>query len=129
LMLLSGVIPLHWLTFAYMSWQAAVPTVTIVHNLQYHALVWFHNRNRYAGAEGEAKHGRIPAAVAKHLAVYALLALAFRAMYRILGCRLGNVRELAFGFFCGFGLTHYYLDSKIWRVRHDPGLREALRMA
>jgi hypothetical protein len=32
-----------------MSWQAAVPTVTIVHNLQYHALVWFHNRNRYAG--------------------------------------------------------------------------------
>ena len=44
-----AVIPLHWLTFAYLSWQAAVPTVTIVHNLQYHALVWFHNRNRYAG--------------------------------------------------------------------------------
>ena len=48
-LLFGGVIPLHWLTFAYMSWQAAVPTVTIVHNLQYHALVWFHNRNRYAG--------------------------------------------------------------------------------
>ena len=45
----AAVIPLHWLTFAYLSWQAAVPTVTIVHNLQYHALVWFHNRNRYAG--------------------------------------------------------------------------------
>ena len=48
-LLLGAIIPLHWLTFAYMSWQAAVPTVTIVHNLQYHALVWFHNRNRYAG--------------------------------------------------------------------------------
>ena len=46
-LLLAAVIPLHWLTFAYMSWQAAVPTVTIVHNLQYHAIVWFHNRNRY----------------------------------------------------------------------------------
>jgi hypothetical protein len=39
------------------------------------------------------------------------------------------VSDLAFGFFCGFGLTHYYLDSRIWRVRHDPGLREALQMA
>ena len=46
--------PLHWLTFAYMSWQAAVPTVTIVHNLQYHAIVWFHNRNRYGGAEARS---------------------------------------------------------------------------
>src|SRR5262249_2769977 len=64
-LLLGGVIPLHWLTFAYLSWQAAVPTVTIVHNLQYHAIVWFHNRNRYAGA---TDHGRIPAAVSKSLA-------------------------------------------------------------
>jgi hypothetical protein len=41
---------------------------------------------------------------------------------------LGKTSELAFGFFCGFGLTHYYLDSRIWRVRHDPGLRAALRL-
>src|SRR5579885_830318 len=47
-LLLAAVLPLHALTFAHMSWQAAVPTVTIVHNLQYHAIVWFHNRNRYA---------------------------------------------------------------------------------
>jgi hypothetical protein len=39
------------------------------------------------------------------------------------------VSNLAFGFFAGFGLTHYYLDSRIWRVRHDPGLREALQLA
>jgi hypothetical protein len=128
LLLLGGVIPLHWLTFAYMGWQAAVPTVTIVHNLQYHALIWFHNRNRYAGAEGEARHGRIPAAVGRHLLAYAGLALAFSALYRIPGFQLGNANDMAFGFFCGFGLTHYYLDSKIWRVRHDPGLRQALRL-
>jgi hypothetical protein len=126
-LLLAAVIPLHWLTFAYMSWQAAVPTVTIVHNLQYHAIVWFHNRNRYA--DGAAEHGRLPVAVSRSLLTYAAIGLAFSALYRVPGFELGQVSDLAFGFFCGFGLTHYYLDSRIWRVRHDPGLREALQLA
>jgi hypothetical protein len=125
-LLLGAVIPLHWLTFAYLSWQAAVPTVTIVHNLQYHAIVWFHNRNRYAG---DARHGRIPAAVSRSLLAYAAAGLAFSLLYRVPGFRLGQVSDVAFGLFCGFGLTHYYLDSRIWRVRHDPGLRAALKLA
>jgi hypothetical protein len=125
MLLLGAVIPLHWLTFTFMSWMAAVPTVTIVHNLQYHAIVWFHNRNRYAASEG---HGRIPKAVSRSLVAYAVLGLAFSALYRVPGFMLGQVSDLAFGFFCGFGLTHYYLDSRIWRVRHDPGLREALQL-
>ena len=124
-LLFAAVVPLHWLTFATMSWQAAVPTVTIVHNLQYHAIVWFHNRNRYAGA---ARFGRIPAAVSRSLLAYAAMGLAFSLIYRVPGFALGRISELAFGFFCGVGLTHYYLDSRIWRVRHDPGLRAALRL-
>jgi len=126
-LLLAAVVPLHWLTFATMSWQAAVPTVTIVHNLQYHAIVWFHNRNRYAGA-GATRFGRIPAAVSRSLLAYAAMGLAFSLIYRVPGFALGRISELAFGFFCGVGLTHYYLDSRIWRVRHDPGLRAALRL-
>jgi hypothetical protein len=126
-LLFAAIMPLHWLTFAYMSWQAAVPTVTIVHNLQYHAIVWFHNRNRYSDSK-ESSHGRIPAAVSRSLLAYIAVGLAFSLLYRIPGFALGKVSELAFGFFCGFGLTHYYLDSRIWRVRHDPGLRTALRM-
>ena len=129
LLLFAAVIPLHWLTFACMSWQAAVPTVTIVHNLQYHAIVWFHNRNRYSGRDARARHGRISAAVARSLAAYVVVGLLFSALYRIPGFALGQTSDLAFGFFCGFGLTHYYLDSRIWRVRHDSGLRTALRMA
>ena len=117
-LLFAAIIPLHWLTFAYMSWQAAVPTVTIVHNLQYHALVWFHNRNRYAGRT----------VLSRSLGAYVGAALLFSALYRIPGFQLGQVSDLAFGFFCGFGLTHYYLDSRIWRVRHDPGLRDALQL-
>jgi hypothetical protein len=125
-LLLGALVPLHWLTFAWMSWQAAVPTVTIVHNLQYHALVWFHNRNRYAGEPG---HGRIPAAVSRSLLAYAAVALAFSLIYRLPGFHLGRASDLAFGFFCGFGLTHYWLDSRIWRVRHDPALRHALGLS
>ncbi|HEY1338168.1 MAG TPA: hypothetical protein VGF59_11695 [Bryobacteraceae bacterium] len=128
-LLFAAVIPLHWLTFTFMSWQAAVPTVTIVHNLQYHALIWFHNRNRYAPQGSEAQHGRIPAAVSRSLLAYAAAGLLFSVLYRVPGFELGRVSEIAFGFFCGFGLTHYYLDSRIWRVRHDPGLREALQLA
>lgn len=125
-LLLAAVIPLHWLTFARLSWQAAVPTVTIVHNLQYHAIVWFHNRNRYAG---DPSHGRIPAAVSRSLLAYAGVGLVFSLLYRVPGFRLGQASDLAFGFFCGFGLTHYYIDSRIWRVRHDPGLRQALALS
>ena len=117
-LLFLAVIPLHWLTFTYMSWQAAVPTVTIVHNLQYHALAWFHNRNRYAGKT----------ALSRSLGAYIAAALLFSVLYRIPGFQLGQVSDLAFGFFCGFGLTHYYLDSRIWRVSHDPGLRAALQL-
>jgi len=128
-LLLGAVIPLHWLTFAVMSWQAAVPTVTIVHNLQYHALIWFHNRNRYTGEESAGVHGRIPAAFGRSLLAYAAAALTFSFLYRIPGFQLGRVSDLAFGFFCGFGLTHYFLDSRIWRVRHDPELRQVLHLA
>ena len=55
--------------------------------------------------------------------------LLFSALYRIPGYHLGRVSGLAFGLFCGFGLTHYFLDSRIWRVRHDPELRTVLRLA
>ena len=126
-LLFGAVVPLHWLTFHYMSWQAAVPTVTIVHNLQYHAIVWFHNRNRYAAAS-PARHGRIPIAVSRSLLAYAAAGLVFSLLYRIPGFELGKVSDLAFGLFCGFGLTHYYLDSRIWRVRHDPALRQVLAL-
>ena len=58
----------------------------------------------------------------------AAIGLVFSLLYRVPGFQLGKVSDLAFGFFAGFGLTHYYLDSRIWRVRHDPELRQVLRM-
>jgi len=127
-LLFAAVIPLHWLTFSLVSWQAATPIVTIVHNLQYHALIWFHNRNRYGSEESPARNGVVPSTVGKNLLAYAMFGLVFSAAYRIPGAHLQSISDLAFGFFCGFGLTHYFLDSRIWRVRHDPGLRQALQI-
>ncbi|MBV9508365.1 MAG: hypothetical protein JO323_25525 [Acidobacteriia bacterium] len=128
-LLLASIIPLHWATFALVSWQAATPIVTIVHNLQYHAIIWFHNRNRYKAPDAAGRNGWIPAIVSRDLLAYVAIGLVFSAAYRVPGAHLQTVSNLAFGFFCGFGLTHYYLDSRIWRVRHDPGLREALALA
>jgi hypothetical protein len=39
-----------------------------------------------------------------------------------------TLSRLAFGFFGGLGLTHDCLDSRIWRVRHDLSLRQALHL-
>ncbi|MBL8230703.1 MAG: hypothetical protein JNL98_19580 [Bryobacterales bacterium] len=129
LWLLAAIVPLHWLTFGFLSRQAAVPTVTIVHNLQYHAIVWFYNRNKYSGSEAAADYGRIPAAVTRSLMAYALMGIVFSVLYRVPGFHLGRISDLAFGLFCGFGFTHYYLDSRIWHVRHDPALRSRLQLA
>jgi hypothetical protein len=128
-LLLASIIPLHWTTFAFVSWQAATPIVTIVHNLQYHAIVWFHNSNRYASADSTARNGWVPATASRSFLAYAAMGLVFSAAYRLPGAHMQTLSDLAFGFFCGFGLTHYYLDSRIWRVRHDPGLRQALALA
>lgn len=37
--------------------------------------------------------------------------------------------QLGISFLWGYAFIHYYLDSKIWRVRRDPSLGKALNMA
>jgi len=128
--LLLAVVPLHWIVFVYMGPQGAVPTITIFHNLQYHGLIWFYNRNKYLNSEAQEAHGIIPALVSRRVLYYLGFALIFSLAYRVPGYWLGQHlrNDLAFGFFWGFGLTHYYLDSKIWRVRSDKQLKDVLRL-
>lgn len=38
------------------------------------------------------------------------------------------VTQLAISFLWGYAFIHYYLDSKIWRVRRDPSVGTALKM-
>ncbi|MEA2204481.1 MAG: hypothetical protein QOE77_1257 [Blastocatellia bacterium] len=37
--------------------------------------------------------------------------------------------QLVISFLWGYALIHYYLDSKIWRVRRDPSVGKALNMS
>ncbi len=79
LLLLAAALPMHWIVLrllepvqpATAGALAAVATLTIYHNIQYHRII----------------------------------------------------------FIWGGAFTHYYLDSKIWRVRRDAQLNENLRMA
>ena len=36
--------------------------------------------------------------------------------------------QLGIAFLWGYAFIHYYLDSKIWRVRRDPSVGKALNM-
>jgi hypothetical protein len=129
-LLMLAAIPMHWLTYRYMGPLDSVPVITIFHNIQYHGIIWYYNRNRYRPQqEAEKSYGRMPAWLTHRFVYYAVVALLFSALYRIPGYWLGHHSDLALGFFSGFGLTHYYLDSRIWRVRHDDKLNKTLRMA
>lgn len=129
-LLMLAVIPLHWLTYHYMGPLASVPTVTIFHNIQYHGIIWHYNRNRYRPRnEAEQRYGRLPALLSHRLIYYIAAALLFSLLYRIPGFYLSSNYDVALGFFSGFGLTHYYLDSRIWRVRHDEELNKTLKLA
>lgn len=127
---LLSVIPLHWLTFHYLGPRESVPVLTIFHNIQYHGIIWYYNRNRYRpSAEATQRYGWGPSWLTSHFSYYIIVGIAFSLLYRIPGFWLGNHYDLAFGLFAGFGLTHYYLDSRIWRVRHDEQLSNTLKLS
>jgi hypothetical protein len=130
LLLLLAIVPLHWLTFHYLGPKESIPIVTIFHNIQYHGIIWYYNRNRYQdGAQAIERHGRLPIWLTRHFCYYALAGILFAISYRVPGYWLSYRYDLAMFFFTGFAFTHYYLDSRIWRVRHDNELSQTLKLA
>jgi hypothetical protein len=152
LLFLLAVVPLH-LTICYGNAALTAPLlafaafVTIFHDVQYHAVVWFYQRNRYRGADA-GRYG--PAAwVGRSFATFALCAVAAGAFMGATVCGLGvqpgctpfvssseltlfgtvTWREALFGIFLGFLMHHYYIDQFIWRPSHDAGLRRDLQLA
>jgi hypothetical protein len=46
-----------------------------------------------------------------------------------IGSGSANLRnQLIFSFFAAPGLLHYWIDGHIWKVRHDPNLKEYLQL-
>jgi hypothetical protein len=161
-LLLGAAIPMHWvvlLTPMPHKPIAIVAILTIYHNLQYHRLIWFHNK-KYTGTaargssptvkEGSAsnatdlrkKYGAAEL-ISRRLLYYIAFGILFGLIYQgprqILGYLSlknsnGGVGEstlaiqLGISFLWGYAFIHYYLDSKIWRVRRDPSVGKALNM-
>jgi hypothetical protein len=158
-LLLAAAIPMHWvalLTPMPNKPIALVAILTIYHNLQYQRLIWFHNQKYRCAAPAvpgnqqandpalRTRYG--PATlISRRLAVYLACGILFGLLYQgprqVLGyvglkathgiptAELPLTLQLGVAFLWGVAFIHYYLDSKIWRVRRDPAVGKALQMS
>lgn len=152
ILFLAAVVPLH-LSIGFSEAVLTAPIlgfaafVTIFHDVQYHAIVWFYQRNRYRN-DDRSRFG--PAAwVGRSFVTFMACALTSGAIMGFAGCSLGvqpgctplvdtsgmtlfggvSLRDLFFGVFLGFLMHHYFLDQFIWRPSRDQRLRLDLDLA
>ncbi|HSL55005.1 MAG TPA: hypothetical protein VK868_11450 [Pyrinomonadaceae bacterium] len=130
-LLLAAAIPMHWIVLLTPMPHkpiAIVAILTIYHNFQYHRLIWFHNqkyksREKYGAAE----------LISRRVLFYIAFGIVFGIIYqgpRQLLNNLGpsSATHVGIAFLWGYAFIHYYLDSKIWRVRRDPSVGKALNI-
>jgi uncharacterized membrane protein len=153
-LLLAAAIPMHWIVLLTPMPNkpiAIVAILTIYHNLQYHRLIWFHNKKYSPGTAAgvidppaitRAKFGAAEL-ISRRLLFYIGFGLLFGLIYQGPRQYLGYLSlhrgagtndasfavQLGIAFLWGYAFIHYYLDSKIWRVRRDPSVGEALKMS
>jgi uncharacterized membrane protein len=187
-LLLAAAIPMHWIVLLTPMPHkpiAIVAILTIYHNLQYHRLIWFHNKKYKPGTAGGSpattgrslveveeaaaaaqsgtwrisptvrevssadigdlreKYGAAEV-ISRRLLYYIAFGILFGLIYQgprqILGYMSVNSSggltvapslpiQLGISFLWGYALIHYYLDSKIWRIRRDPLVGKALNMS
>src|SRR6185312_13042677 len=122
-LLLAAAIPMHWIVLLTPMPHkpiAIVAILTIYHNFQYHRLIWFHNQ-KYTNAR--EKYGAAEL-ISRRVLFYLVFGIIFGIIYqgpRQLLNNLGPGLEVQLGisFLWGYAFIHYYLDSRIWRVRRD----------
>ncbi len=122
--------------------------VTIFHDLQYHAIVWFHNKNRYHAPGVDPERFGLAAKVSKNFAIFALAAIGSAAFFRFLGCGLdlfpgcspflatgtlplfGTIHwsDLLASMFLGFSMHHYWVDQFIWKPSKSQDLQRELKL-
>lgn len=146
-LLLAAAIPMHWIVLLTPMPHkpiAIVAILTIYHNLQYHRLIWFHNKKYTAGTGGSSvareKYGAAEL-ISRRLLFYIGFGLIFGLIYQgprqVIGYaslqrgpgEQSLLIQLVISFLWGYAFIHYYLDSKIWRVRRDPSVGKALQMS
>ena len=117
---------------------AFVPLVTSYHNIQYHALIWHYNREKYHGASEDygwaaRLNSSLPVYVACGVA-YTLVTIGIEyygyTIYDLVGqARDAYAGEILAAAIWGFSFLHYYVDGHIWHVRSDVNLQRLLGFA
>jgi hypothetical protein len=140
-LLLAAAIPMHWIALLTPMPHkpiAIVAILTIYHNLHYHRLIWFHNQ-KYA--DKREKYGAAEL-ISRRLLYYVAFGVIFGLLYQgprqvlnyfgfqnaAAGLEQPLAIQLSGAFLWGYAFIHYYLDSKIWRVRRDPTVGKALHI-
>jgi hypothetical protein len=155
ILLFTAVLPLHMVVcFSQSVLTAPLITfsafVTIYHDIQYHVLVFCHQRNRFRG-NPHADESGIAAVLSKNVFVFGAAAVGFGLLVRGFGCSIqvfdgvhqcfvpklvGNVHlfgsinsdTLLAVFFLGFPCHHYFVDQFIWKPSKDKNLRRDLNL-
>jgi hypothetical protein len=154
LLFVAALIPL----YSYICYSSAVITapllafsafVTIYHDVQYHAIVYFYSRNRYHRPGVDARSFGLAPWLTRNFAVYLLAGIVMAGLFRLFGCSFelhpgcfplvltseqtlfGSIttRELLLSLLLGVPMHHYFVDQFIWRPSRDEGLRSDLQMA
>ncbi len=150
---LLAVVPLH----VYVCFSTAVLTasllafsafITIFHDLQYHAIVWFHHRNRYHRPGVDPQPYGLAPKISRNLLTYFGCAIFFALVFRLLGCTFAlhpgctpfvissdyalfgavHTDALLKGLLLGFPLHHYFVDQFIWKTSSSRELRRDLKI-
>ncbi|MDQ1613865.1 MAG: hypothetical protein QOG00_3796 [Pyrinomonadaceae bacterium] len=138
-LLLAACVPMHWLVLLTPMPHkpiAIVAILTVYHNLQYHRLIWFHNRKYTSGGdEARTRHGAAEL-ISRRVVYYVFFGVLFGLWYQLPRQYISHtsgqgaqLTQLVAAFFWGYAFIHYYLDSKIWRVRRDPSVGKALNFS
>ena len=122
--------------------------VTIYHDIQYHAIVWFYSRNRYHKPGVDSSKYGLAVKMSKNFFTYMLCGIAMAAMMRFFGCAFelhpgcgvivltsdqmlfGSIssKQLLLAFLLGFPIHHYFIDQFIWRPSRDENLQKDLKL-
>lgn len=154
LLFFLALIPLHMTvcfhpaasTLALLGFSACV---TIFHDVQYHAIVWYYQKNRLARA-GEDAPARLgwAARFGQSFPTYMVFAIGMGLFLGLAGCLLDitpgcipvfasrevsvfgrvSLNEILFSVVLGVLMHHYFVDQFIWRPSRDKGMREDLRL-
>jgi hypothetical protein len=132
LALFAAVVPLQWLALLHASHYGpdgilrAGIVLGMFHGLQYHRLLWFHNRNRYSGPDAAQRYG-LAARLATSVAIYLAVAIGLNFLLNFVPALIFPTQMMQAAIW-GVAFMHYCLDARIWHVRGDKDLAAALRM-